>query len=307
MFHIFKNRLEISGTLTTVTALRISQGRSTEPIGSDLPVVKDALGQPLIPGSSFKGAMRSRLEAFLRGIDETLAANPTIEAEWSVTNERLNGKSGIKVEIEQQLKKLYPKENESGKRAARRDELLTKAILAETDSASLVFGSPWLSSKIQIRDLTVVADAWFGQYQERDGVAIDRDTETASDGRLYDFQVVPAGTPFGFKAVVENADDWELGLLMVGLHQFEAQQIPLGGGKSRGLGVVSLELDEMIWVNPDSSEALIKYLEHLVNNQLQAYNKTAQEIQTLKREWSTALINKLTQVVSAEKVEKAHA
>ena len=69
MFDVFKNRLELTGTLTTVTALRISQGRSTEPIGSDLPVVKDALGQPLIPGSSFKGALRSRLESFLRGID----------------------------------------------------------------------------------------------------------------------------------------------------------------------------------------------------------------------------------------------
>jgi len=304
MFHIFKNRLDITGTLTTVTALRISQGRSTEPIGSDLPVVKDALGRPLIPGSSFKGALRSRLEAFLRGIDETLAANPTIEAEWSITNERLNGKNGIKVEIEKQLKELYPKDNESGKQAGKRDELLTKAILAETDLASLVFGSPWISSKVQIRDLTVEADAWFGQYQERDGVAIDRDTETASDGKLYDFQVVPAGTPFEFKAVVENADDWELGLLMVGLQQFEAQQIPLGGGKSRGLGVVRLELDEMIWVNPGTSEALVNYLEHLVNNQLQAYNKTAQEMQTLKREWSTALIHKLTQAVSAE---KAHA
>ncbi len=46
MFDKFKNRLEITGTLTTVTALRISKGRSTEAIGSDLPVIKDALGRP---------------------------------------------------------------------------------------------------------------------------------------------------------------------------------------------------------------------------------------------------------------------
>src|SRR3712207_4109207 len=92
MFDTFKNRLEIIGTLRTITALRISAGRSTEPIGTDLPVIKDALGQPLIPGSSFKGALRSRLESFLRGIDSNFAANPTIEAEWSITNERLNGK-----------------------------------------------------------------------------------------------------------------------------------------------------------------------------------------------------------------------
>lgn len=285
MFHIFKNRLEISGTLTTVTALRISQGRSTEPIGSDLPVVKDALGQPLIPGSSFKGAMRSRLEAFMRGIDPSLALEPSELISRDIT------------EYVKTLKESH-KDN---------DQALTDALNDITDEVSKVFGTPWQASKFQVQDLTVEADAWFGQYQERDGVAIDRDTETASDGKLYDFQVVPAGTPFGFKAIVENAEPWELGLLMVGLSQFESQQIPLGGGKSRGLGVVSLELDEMIWVNPVSSEALISYLEHLVNDQLQAYNKTAQEIKTLKQEWSTALINKLTQVVSAEKVENAHA
>jgi CRISPR-associated RAMP protein (TIGR02581 family) len=73
MFDTFTNRLEITGTLTTVTALRISKGRSTEPIGSDLPVIKDALGRPLIPGSSFKGALRSRLESFLRGIVAPIA------------------------------------------------------------------------------------------------------------------------------------------------------------------------------------------------------------------------------------------
>ena len=64
-FETFKNRLEIKGKLTTVTALRISAGRSSEPIGSDLPVIKDMLGRPFIPGSSFKGALRSRLESFL--------------------------------------------------------------------------------------------------------------------------------------------------------------------------------------------------------------------------------------------------
>jgi CRISPR/Cas system CSM-associated protein Csm3 (group 7 of RAMP superfamily) len=63
MFDTFKNRLELTRTLTTVTALHINAGRSTEPIGSDLPVIKDALGRPLIPGASFKGALRSPLHS----------------------------------------------------------------------------------------------------------------------------------------------------------------------------------------------------------------------------------------------------
>jgi len=295
MFDVFKNRLELDGTLTTVTALRISQGRSMEPIGSDLPVVKDALGKPLIPGSSFKGAMRSRLESFMRGVDPDLAANPTIEAEWSITNERLNGKNGIKEEVAQELQQLYPDEAQRRERVGQRDTVLTRKILSETDLVSQLFGSPWLSSKLQLRDLAVVPDSWFGQYQERDGVAINRDTETAADGKLYDFQVVPAGTPFQFHAVVENAEEWELGLLMIGLHQFETEQIPLGGGRSRGLGVVKLELNKKWWFDypTHQPEQLIQYLQHLIQNEKDHYLLTADDYDTYKTTWSEALIAEL--------------
>lgn len=287
MFDTFKNRLELTGTLWTVTALRISAGRSTEPIGSDLPVIKDALGHPLIPGASFKGALRSRLESFLRGINPDLAANPAIEAEWSITNERLNGRNGIKEEVEEELKP-YPERERNG----RRDRLLTEKMLSETDLVSLLFGSPWIASKFQFRDLTVLPENWFGQYQERDGVAIDRDTETAADGKLYDYQVVPAGTPFEFKAVVENAEPWELGLLMIGLHQFETEQIPLGGGRSRGLGVVKLEIDQMNWIDVNNNpEKLISYLQKLVNNNSDLYEDGKQ----LRSSWTEALIHHLRQ------------
>ncbi|AFY68745.1 CRISPR-associated protein, Csx7 family [Thalassoporum mexicanum PCC 7367] len=236
MFDIFKNRLEVTGTLKTITAIRISAGRSNEPIGSDLPVIKDALGNPLIPGSSFKGALRSRLESFLRGIlgsDRRLVADPSDEKEWSIRSEELS-------EFKKSLEKLSQYERESS---------LNEYIIGHTDLISRLFGSPWLASKFQVRDLTVIKDTWFGQYQERDGVSIDRDTETAADGKLYNYQVVPAGTEFEFKCVVENAEGWELGLLMIGLHQFEAEQIPLGGGRSRGLGVVKLTIDKMNWID----------------------------------------------------------
>ncbi|MEQ9356855.1 type III CRISPR-associated RAMP protein Csx7 [Coleofasciculus chthonoplastes] len=278
MFDCFKNRLEISGKLMTVTALRISAGRSTEPIGSDLPVIKDALGKPLIPGASFKGALRSRLESFLRGIlggERTLVANPAVEEEWAITAQEMK-----------QLKERYPT-----------DTALTEAILNQTDLISHLFGSPWLASKFQVRDLMVISEYWFGQYQERDGVAIDRDTETAADGKLYDFQVVPAGTPFAFKAVVENAEDWELGLLMIGLHQFETEQIPLGGGRSRGLGVVKLEVERMDWFDardknkPDNIDAdkLLNYLKKMVNNEGSAY----EDGKGYKDQWVQSLIGYL--------------
>ncbi|MGD1874759.1 MAG: CRISPR-associated RAMP protein Csx7 [Mastigocoleus sp.] len=272
MFEVFKNRLEITGTLTTITALRISQGRSSEPIGSDLPVIKDAFNRPLIPGSSFKGALRSRLESFLRGINPDLAANPAIEAEWSITSERMK-----------QLKEDFPD-----------DFQLTQKIIAETDLASLVFGSPWIASKFQVRDLTVIPETWFGQYQERDGVSINRDTETAADGKLYDFQVVPARTQFDFKAIVENSEEWELGLLMIGLHQFETEQIPLGGGVSRGLGVVKLDIEKMLWFDSENDpKKLLDYLQKLVSDNSSLEPLTEQKTKELKTIWTKALITKL--------------
>jgi CRISPR/Cas system CSM-associated protein Csm3 (group 7 of RAMP superfamily) len=108
-------------------------------------------------------------------------------------------------------------------------------------------------------------------------VAIDRDRETAADGKLYDFQVVPAGTPFEFRAVVENAKDWELGLLMIGLHQFETKQIPLGGGQSRGLGVVRLEVADVWWIDypEDKPEELLTYLKRLVAGEKGPYKLTS--------------------------------
>jgi CRISPR-associated RAMP protein (TIGR02581 family) len=277
MFDTFKNRLKLTGTLTTITALRISAGRSTEPIGSDLPVIKDAFGKPLIPGSSFKGALRSRLESFLRGIlgsDRKFVANPAIEEEWSLTSQEIK-----------KLKEDYPNDFE-----------LTREILKQTDLVSLLFGSPWIASKFQVRDLIVKPEYWFGQYQERDGVAIDRDTETAADGKLYDFQVVPAGTIFDFKAIVENAEEWELGLLMIGLHQFETEQIPLGGGSSRGLGVVKLVIDEMLWFDypKDQPQLLIDYLKKLVMGDKNAY----EDARDFKDHWVRKLIEHLESQVA---------
>src|ERR687886_2198165 len=275
MFDTFKNRLEITGTLTTVTALRISAGRSTEPIGSDLPVIKDAFGRPLIPGASFKGALRSRLESFLRGIDPSLAEDPA-----NFTSPTKNNQ--VKVFKEQH------KDN---------DLALTQALIGITDEVSRLFGSPWIASKFQVRDLTVLPEYWFGQYQERDGVAIDRDTETAADGKLYDFQVVPAGTPFEFRAVVENAEEWELGLLMIGLHQFETEQIPLGGGRSRGLGVVKLDINQMWWFDypEDKPQELLDYLKRLVQGDKNHYLFTSEQLEAHKHDWTEALIHHLMQ------------
>ncbi len=250
MFHEFKSRLRLKGNLIAETALRIGGSRSIEPIGTDLPVVKDSMGMPYIPGSSFKGVLRSRVEQLMRTLikGEKGACIPIDLNECCITSGDING---MKDEAKGQ-------KNE--------DEYLTNLILGKLCLVCQLFGSPWFASRIQISDLYVDKDLWFDQYQIRNGVAIDRDTGTAKDGALYDYEVVPAGTQFGCEIVVENAEPWQLGMLMLGLHPFENGEITVGGGSSRGLGKVKISWKEQgrmyFAVNGDAD----KYINFLVGN-----------------------------------------
>ena len=232
MFDKFQSRLNLKGKVETQTAIRVGAGRSTAVVGSDLPVVRDAKGAPYIPGSSFKGVLRSYIESVLRSFpdDKRIVCNPTNNDEQCITREEM-----------QALKE-------------KRDDQL---ILDNTCWVCQLFGSLWYASKLQIRDLYVEKDQWFGQYQHRDGVAIDRDTETAVGGHLYDFEVVPAGTPFDFQAIVDNATDWQLGMLYLGISAYEKRVLTIGGGSSRGLGAITLSLDSADYID---STKIIEYL-----------------------------------------------
>jgi CRISPR-associated RAMP protein (TIGR02581 family) len=231
MFDIFDNRVSLVGTLTALTALRVGAGRATKVTGTDLPVVRNALGKPYIPGSSFKGALRASVEALVRSVSNSprAACDPLNSDGWCV-------------------KKRPPEMNE---------EQFQKEVEEKTCLICRVFGSPWLASKVSVRDLPVEG-MWIDQYEVRNGVGIDRDTGTAAEGLLYDFEVVPAGTAFSCKVVVENADEWELGLLMMALRPFERGEAVLGGARSRGLGAVELKWHERTQVA--GGEGLLDYL-----------------------------------------------
>ncbi len=79
---------------------------------------------------------------------------------------------------------------------------------------------------------------------------------------------------------------------MIGLHQFETEQIPLGGGRSRGLGVVKLDIKDMLWFDypPDQPHLLLDYLKKLVMGDKSAY----EDAREFKDHWVQQLIDKLT-------------
>lgn len=231
LLDVFHNRLICTGTLVCMTAARIGSGRSSEPLGTDLPVLKDAQGAPFIPGSSLKGVLRARIESFVRAIhnDKRAACNPIgHQDEWCVPSI---------------------------------DDMTDEAIEQQTCLVCGAFGSPWLASKVQVRDALVSRDVWFGQYQVRDGVAINRDTQTAESGLKYDYEVVPAQTRFDLAIVAENLTPEQVGMLFVGLLPFERGEIGLGGFRSRGLGTVQLQWRERKFfeVNGDP-DRLLRFL-----------------------------------------------
>ena len=236
-FTRFHNRLRVTGTLRLRTALRVGAGRSTAAAEVDLPVVKDETERPYIPGSSFKGALRAYTEALLRALEAQRERDPNKEPALSCMSVS-KAERGLSYAEAGCLTTELVKDKKD--KLADDPERLDRELWEESCWACRVFGAPWLASRVLIKDLQVDESSWFKRYQLRDGVAIDRDTETASEGKLYQFEAVPAGTCFHFELVAENLTPEEQGLLFLGLRAFERGQVPLGGARSRGLGWVEL-------------------------------------------------------------------
>jgi CRISPR-associated RAMP protein (TIGR02581 family) len=242
-FATFYNRLMLQATMTLETGLRIGSGAGDSVVGANIPVVRDALGRPFIPGSSFKGALRVTVERLARTIDR----RPIL---WACHNP-LDTKS---TDPERRAC-VTDKDKEDILRDAttngRIDEQkFARDLAAKTCTVCRVFGSPWLASKVRIKDLSLLEKSWAGRVEVRTGVGIERDTRTAAGQVLYSFEAVPAGTQFRCEIVVENADEVELGLLLLGLREMQQGRVPLGGARSRGLGWSKLsDWEEIEWVD----------------------------------------------------------
>jgi len=253
-FDKFTSRITIRGQVSAETGLHIGVGGSSlDPSATDSPVIRDTAGHPFIPGSSFKGALRAHLESLVRGLNRSTLRACDPLADPCIPNKQLNGKLGI----EELKAKAEEEATENGRlNRVRYDELLTEKILSQSCDVCRLFGSPWLAAHVMIKDLFVDPDWWAGRVELRDGVGIDRDTETTRQGVKYDFEVVPASTRFRLEIVVENADDELLGLLAIGLRELEQGRVALGGKTTRGLGSVRLELQELEVVGDEIADLL---------------------------------------------------
>lgn len=184
--------------LEAVSGVRVGVGRAaTVEVGTDLPVLRTPDGNPVIPGSSFKGVLRSAAERLLRAHNVSLAcdplASPCIAGSETPTYQELE------------------------------DRLCWTCKL---------FGNPHWAARIQVGDLVARGARTF----VRDGVAIDRAESKAADRLKYDYEVVAPGAVFEGRIRMEDPAEGEVGLILAILDLIDLGVVTVGGGASRGLG-----------------------------------------------------------------------
>lgn len=213
-FDVFKNRWTIIATLELETPLRIGGGQNAAAYSmSAAPVLQTynagtKLYEPYIPGSSLKGVLRSTVERLIRTFNEK-------ESCISVGESRPCG----------------------------REECLPCGI----------FGSMKAGAKIRVRDSHVsgTSKGIFGSTKEQPHCATlyDRNLIPLTKPRfvgnrkiesaktiLRMEEIINSGIRFDVMVDVDNANEQEIGLILLALLEFNNKRVHLGGGATRGNG-----------------------------------------------------------------------
>lgn len=262
-FARFQNRTWIYATLEMQTALAVGSRLSLDPVGTDMPVMKDAHGKPFIPGSSIKGVVRFQAERMLRTVDR----RPILWACDPFSAPCVSSKT------KEQLWEECKKEEKCD------DERFTQRIFEKSCTACRLFGSPWMAGRIAFKDAFLINEKELSvMTQIRDGVGIDRDLGAARSGVKYDFETVVPGAQFHIEIVAENLEDWELGFLLTVLQMWKEGSIAIGGKSTRGPGWGVLKEIRIRQVNSDN------LLDYLISGQ-KSDRKEDELIQAFKSWW----------------------
>lgn len=170
--------------------------------------VKDGRPQEVIPGSSLKGAFRSRAERLLRG-------------------------QGYEIDDPFTSSRKYLKLSEDGMEAYK-----------ASCNISQFFGSLGMRGRVQFADAFPVNPDEV-KTGVRNGVGIDRITGGARRGALFNLEVVEEGT-FSTQIKMENFELWQLSLILWLVKDLNEGHIRLGSAASRGFGKVKAEVSNVV-------------------------------------------------------------
>lgn len=239
-----KYKLQVRGRIVFETAWRIGTGREGQT--SDLGVLLDAAGQPLLPGSSIKGKLRSTCESLTSALNLT-ACMLNSEA------------SGVNCPSDVHW---YSRHRESYRQASRAGvQQQLDWIRRNTCDVCKLFGSPVQAARLRCSD-GILDNPAAAAVRVRDGVVLDRDSHTAVDGLKYDYETVAAGTAFRVCFDLDNPTSTDEALFGASLFEWAAGS-SLGGFTSRGLGRFRLEQIEVRGVDFDNPKERLQYLTRL--------------------------------------------
>jgi CRISPR-associated protein Csm3 len=214
-----KSRHVIIADLLNERGLHVGSGAVSAT--TDAPFVLE-LNQPFIPGSSLRGALRSHVErilASLSGPERKFCILFDPDNAGCTAGDKALREAFEKLDADEQQRRL----------------LADKVPLCPMCQ---LFGSTVMAARLKVGDAVLAAGA-VPALRKRDGVGINRDTETAHPKIKYDFEVLEPGCSFQMKLEIENATDDDFALLYIALKELE-RGIDVGGKRSRGLGTIRL-------------------------------------------------------------------
>lgn len=206
------NQAMLELTLEPQGPLLIKSGieGGADPSVPDMQFVRTG-GQVYIPGSSLKGVFRSYAEKIARTVGAK-CCNPFDDKEQSPT--------------------CF-----CGKRLEKQSD--GRYIYIHSCRICQLFGSTAMASRIKFSD-AYPPNGHEPTRETRTGVAIDRILGSVAHGP-FDFEVVTNGA-FKTSLILRNFELWQVGLLALVLRDLEEGLLPIGFGKSRGLGEVKARI-----------------------------------------------------------------
>ncbi|MFD3157098.1 CRISPR-associated RAMP protein Csx7 [Haloimpatiens sp. FM7330] len=236
LYDKFVNRIIVTGIIENKVPIFIGKGNEGfDPTEVDSPVLKDYKGNPVIPGSSLKGVLRSTVERIL--------SNEVFENHWKVCDILSKEKCCL---TDVDFKKL--------KEEIKDEKQLSEKIYESCCDVCKLFGGYHFAGKLQIKDMNFIGEK--AKFGYRDGVGIDRDTGASKDGIKYNFEVVEAESKFSFYMIADNLEEKQKKLFDLIIKLLEDGEISVGGKTSRGLGQIILKDKKVEVINKDN---LAKY------------------------------------------------
>jgi CRISPR-associated RAMP protein (TIGR02581 family) len=237
-----RRRLAVDAILVFQTGWRIGTGREGTTM-SDLGVLLDPSGLPLLPGSSLKGRLRGTCEALAPALNRSTCL---LNAEAS----------GVKCVSDV---RHYSSVRQAHAQAIRRGPAEQLDWIARnTCDVCKLFGSPVRAARLRCADGRL-ANPEAVAVQIRDGVVLDRDSHTAVSGLKYDYETLPAGTRFEIRFDLDNPTPADEALFGAALFEWAAGS-SIGGFTSRGLGRFRVEQVKLQGVDLDDTKQRIRYL-----------------------------------------------